>query len=115
MINRVNKVFRQGMDAEIDNYSAFFDTGLDHPTGLHSYLKEKNVADLYLMGLATDGCVKATALDALSLGFSTILIEDACRGLNLQPADSARAIEETKSAGVNVIHSRDLLEIPKRG
>ena len=113
MINRVNKVFRLGMEAEVDNDSAFFDAGLDHPTGLHSYLKEKNVADLYLMGLATDGCVRTTALDALSLGFSTILVEDACRGLNLQPEASARAIEEMKSAGVTVIHSRDLLEIHK--
>ena len=115
MINRVNKIFRQGLDAEVDNYSAFFDAGLDHPIGLHSYLKERNVADLYLMGLATDGCVKATAIDALSLGFGAILIEDACRGLNLQPEDSTRAIEEMKNAGVTVIHSRELLEISKRG
>src|SRR5262245_2248661 len=113
MINRVNKVFRKGMDAEVDSYSAFFDAGLDRPTGLHSYLKEKNVTDLYLLGLATDGCVKTTALDALSLGFGAILIEDACRGLNLQPEDSTQAIEEMKSAGASVIHSRDLLEIPK--
>ena len=67
------------------------------------------------MGLATEGCVRATALDALSLEFSVILIEDACRGLNVQPEDSGRAIEEMKSAGVAVIHSRELLEIPKRG
>ena len=115
MLNRINKVFRKGMDVETDTYSAFFDAGVDHPTGLHSYLKEKNVTDLYLLGLATDGCVRTTALDALSLGFSTILIEDACRGFNLQPEDSTRAIEEMKGAGVTVIHSRDLLEIPKRG
>jgi len=115
MLNRINKVFRKCMDVEIDTYSAFFDAGVDHPTGLHSYLKEKSVTDLYLLGLATDGCVKTTALDALSLGFSTTLIEDACRGLNLQPEDSVRAIEEMKGAGVTVVHSRDLLEIPKRG
>lgn len=115
MINHVNKIFRTGMDAEVDGYSAFFDAGLDRPTGLHSYLKEKNATDLYLMGLATDGCVKTTALDALSLEFSVILIEDACRGLNVQPEDSGRAIEEMKGAGVTVIHVRDLLEVPKRG
>jgi nicotinamidase/pyrazinamidase len=115
MLNRVNKVFRAGMDAEVDGYSAFFDAGLDRPTGLHSHLKEKNATDLYLMGLATEGCVRATALDALSLEFSVILIEDACRGLNVQPEDSGRAIDEMKSAGVAVIHSRELLEIPKRG
>jgi nicotinamidase/pyrazinamidase len=114
MINRVNKVFRKGMDAEVDSHSAFFDAGLDLPTGLHGYLKEKNVTDLYLLGLATDGCVKRTALDAIRLGFRTILVEDACRGLNVQPEDSTRAIEEMKRAGVTVIHSRDLLEIPKR-
>ena len=103
------------MDAEIDGSSGFFDAGLDRPTGLHSYLKEKNATDLHLMGLATDGCVRTTALDALSLGFVVILIQDACRGWNGQPEDSGRAIEEMKSAGAAVIHSRDLLTIPKRG
>lgn len=112
MINRVNKVFRKGMDAEIDSYSAFFDAGHHHPTGLHNYLKGKNVTDLYLLGLATDGCVKATALDALGLDFRVILIVDACRGFD--PEESARAMDEIKAAGVAVIHSRDLLEITKR-
>lgn len=114
MINRVNKVFRKGTATEIDSHSGFFDAGYDQPTGLHSYLKEKRVTDIYLMGLATDGCVKGTAFDALDFGFNVVVIEDACRGLNLQPDDAAKAIEAMRSAGGTVIHSRDVLEIPNR-
>ncbi len=113
-INRVNKVFRKGTDFEIDSYSGFFDAGHDQPTGLHSYLQEKHVTDIYLMGLETDGCVKGTAFDALDFGFNVVVIEDACRGLNLQPDDTAKAIEAMKGAGVTLIHSRDMLEIPHR-
>ena len=54
------------------------------------------------MGLATDYCVKATALDAAALGFRTHLIEDGCRGVNLHPGDVARALEEMKQAGIGI-------------
>ena len=57
------------------------------------------------MGLATDYCVKFTALDAVRLGFKTFLIEDGCRGVELAEGDTARAIEEMKQAGVIVITS----------
>jgi nicotinamidase/pyrazinamidase len=54
------------------------------------------------MGLATDYCVKFTALDAVSLGFHTTIIERGCRGVNLQPGDCDRAIDEMKHAGVKI-------------
>ena len=108
---RVNKVFRKGMDTEVDSYSGFFDNGHEHPTGLHEYLREKKVTDVYILGLATDYCVKFTALDAVALDFKTYLIEDACRGVNLKPDDVAQAVQEMKAAGVTVVHSAMLSNV----
>ncbi len=58
---------------------------------------------MFVLGLATDYCVKFTALDAVSLGFRTHLILDGCRGVNLEPDDAQRAVEEMKAAGVFVV------------
>ncbi len=112
-MNRVNKVLRKGTDAEVDGFSAFFDDGHVLPTGLHDYLKEKKVTDVYVMGLGMEHCVKATALDSVSLGFKTFLIEDACRGWNRTPDDSKNAIEEMQAAGATLIQSRELLQATK--
>ena len=105
---QIHKVFQKGMNAEIDSYSGFFDNNRLYPTGLEEWLKKKEVTDIYICGLATDYCVKYTALDAISLGFKTWLIEDACRGVDLQPGDSARAIAEMQAAGIKIISSREL-------
>jgi nicotinamidase/pyrazinamidase len=99
---RISKIFQKGTDPKIDSYSGFFDNGHRKATGLGEYLKEKQVTDVYIAGLATDYCVKATALDARALGFETYLIEDACRGVGLQPDDVPRAVEAMKTAGVKV-------------
>lgn len=112
-MNRVNKVLRKGTDAEIDGLSGFFDEGHAQPTGLHDYLKEKKATEIYIMGLGLDYCVKATALDAVALGFKAFLIEDACRGWNRNPDDSKKAIEEIQAAGVTLMHSRELLQLTK--
>lgn len=109
MLNRVNKVFRKGTDADVDSHSAFFDIGHTHATGLHEYLQDKRVTAVYVLGLGIELCVRATVLDAMALGFKTYLIEDACRGFNLKPDDAKAAIDELRSAGVTVIQSRGLL------
>ncbi|HMM59546.1 MAG TPA: isochorismatase family protein, partial [Candidatus Rifleibacterium sp.] len=96
------------INPEVDSYSGFFDNNRRHPTGLAEWLKKKNISQLYICGLATDYCVKYTALDAVSLGFKAWLIEDACRGVDLQAGDSARAIQEMRDAGVSIISSREL-------
>jgi nicotinamidase/pyrazinamidase len=106
---RVTKVFRKGTDPRLDSYSGFFDNSHRRATGLHEFLKEKSVTRVCVAGLATDYCVKFTALDAVALGFETLLVEDACRGVNLQPGDVGRAIEEMKAAGVRVAQSAALL------
>lgn len=109
-ITRANKIFEKGTDPMIDSYSGFFDNGRLKSTGLGEYLEEKGVTDVYVCGLATDFCVKFTALDALSLGFDTFLIEDASRGVNLQPDDVSKAIEEMRNAGIKIMQSKEILE-----
>jgi nicotinamidase/pyrazinamidase len=96
----IERVFRKGEDLSVDSYSGFFDNDHRHATGLGEYLKDRGVASVYLCGLATDYCVKCTALDAVQLGFETFLIEEACRGVNLKPGDVERAIEEMAANGV---------------
>jgi nicotinamidase/pyrazinamidase len=107
-ISRVDRVFLKGTDKEIDSYSAFFDNGHRKSTGMGEYLKDRGVRDVYVCGLATDYCVKFTALDARQLGLDVHLIEDACRGVNLKPDDSARALDEIRRAGGHIIRSDSL-------
>lgn len=101
--SRVAKIFTKGTDRAVDSYSGFFDNGRRHATGLEDYLKGKGVTEVSILGLATDYCVKFTALDAVSLGFNAELILEGCRGINLTPGDIDRAIEEMKAAGVKVV------------
>jgi nicotinamidase/pyrazinamidase len=105
---RIVRVFPKGTDCGVDSYTGFFDNGRKS-TGLGEWLRAEGVTDVYVCGLATDYCVKFTALDAAQLGFKTWFIEDASRGVNLRENDVQKAIEEMKSAGVTVVQSTDLL------
>jgi nicotinamidase/pyrazinamidase len=106
---RVEKVFRKGTDRKIDSYSAFFDNAKRRSTGLAEYLKEHNVNEIFICGLATDYCVRFSALDAVEVSFPTTVVEDACRGVNLQPDDSANALRELRKAGVKIQRASELL------
>jgi nicotinamidase/pyrazinamidase len=108
--SRFARVFLKGTDIEIDSYSGFFDNEHRRATGLGDYLKERGVMDVFIAGLATDYCVKYTALDAVMLGFNTTVIVDACRGVEVQAGDTTRAIEEMAAAGVHITESRGLLD-----
>ena len=108
--SRIARTFLKGTDMEIDSYSGFFDNEHRRATGLGDYLQERGVTGVTVVGLATDYCVKFTALDAISLGFNTTLIADACRGVEVDEGDTARAIAEMSAAGVNIIESRQLLD-----
>lgn len=101
----ITTVFRKGTDPTIDSYSGFFDNGHRKKTGLEDYLRERGVREVFIMGLATDYCVKFTALDALSLGFDTYLIADGSRGVNLQAHHVSEAIVEMRDKGVHIICS----------
>ena len=98
----IDRVFQKGTLPNRDSYSGFFDNGGQHATGLGDFLKEQNVATTHVMGLATDYCVKFTALDSARLGFETHLILTGCRGVELQTGDIAQAIDEMRSAGILV-------------
>jgi nicotinamidase/pyrazinamidase len=103
--DRWTAVFQKGAVRHIDSYSGFFDNGKEHATGLGDYLREQGVTDVYVLGLATDYCVKFTAIDAVELGFRTHLILDACRAVNLEPGDEETAVDEMRAAGVEIIAS----------
>jgi nicotinamidase/pyrazinamidase len=106
---RITKVFQKGTDPGIDSYSGFFDNGHRKSTGLGEWLKKKAVSEVFICGLTTDYCVKSTALDAVQSGFKTTVIEDACRGVNLQAGDVGRAIAEMKNAGARIVDSAEVL------
>jgi len=107
--SRVEKVFQKGIDPEIDSYSTFFDNAHRRSTGLTDFLRERGVDEVYLVGLATDYCVKFSALDALGEGFETWVVEDGVRGVDLEEGDSEKALEEMREAGAKLVRSTDLL------
>lgn len=104
----IAKVFPKGTDPAIDSYSGFFDNGHRKSTGLGEWLKAQGAQEVFVCGLATDYCVKFTALDAAQMGFKTSFIEDASRGVNLRPSDVTEAIDELTRAGIAVVRSAQL-------
>lgn len=92
-------IIRKGFRQAIDSYSAFFENDHETPTGLAGYLRERGATDLALCGLATDFCVRFSALDATRLGFHVTVVEDACRAIDLDGSLDA-AWAELAAAGV---------------
>lgn len=107
-MSRVAKVFPKGTNVNIDSYSGFFDNGHRQATGLGDYLKAQGIEKVYVVGLATDYCVRFTALDAHDLGFDTYVIADACRAVNINPNDERDVLDELREHGVHVIASAQL-------
>ncbi len=108
-VERIDKIIRKGTDPQVDSYSGFFDNAHRRATGLADFLRERGAGELYIMGLATDYCVKFTALDARQLGLTTYVIEDGCRGVDLTPGDVAAAIRAIRKAGAVVLNSGQVL------
>jgi nicotinamidase/pyrazinamidase len=100
----IQEVFLKGTSQQDDGYSAFEATSLN----LESYLKEHDVTDLYICGLATDYCVLASALDAHKKHFNVLVVEDAVRGVNVVKGDVERAIEEMKHNGIIFVSSDEV-------
>lgn len=75
----ISMIIRKGMDVETDSYSAFFDNDKRNKTGLHGYLQEHNISEVYVCGLAADYCVYYTAKDAANLGYTVFYIENATK------------------------------------
>jgi nicotinamidase/pyrazinamidase len=106
--SRIAHVFHKGTERNIDSYSTFFDNAHRRHTGLAHYLEKRGIKDIYLMGLALDYCVKYSALDARHLELNTNIIVDGCRGIELEPGDIGRALDEMKRVGAVLLKSSDL-------
>ena len=100
-------VVRKGFRPAIDSYSAFRENDRETPTGLAGYLRERGFERLFLVGLATDYCVRYSALDARREGFEAVLVEDACRAIDLE-GSLAAAMHDMRQAGVVLSREADL-------
>jgi nicotinamidase/pyrazinamidase len=105
---KLDRIFYKGTDKNIDSYSGFLDNDKKKKTGLEEYLKQKRVQDIYIAGLATDYCVKFTALDGKTAGFNVFVIADACRGVDLNKGDVEKVFKEMEDKRVNIIKSKDI-------
>jgi nicotinamidase/pyrazinamidase len=82
-------VLRKGMHSTIDSYSVFYENDRTTPTGLVGYLRERRIGRIFLAGLAFDFCVRYSAEDAQREGFASVVIEDACRGIDVDGSVAA--------------------------
>jgi nicotinamidase/pyrazinamidase len=98
----IQHVVQKGTDPAIDSYSGFFDNARRHATGLETYLRSRGIDEVHLVGLATDYCVRATAIDARSLGFRAVVYLSGVRGVERAAGDCQRALEEMRAAGVEL-------------
>ncbi len=101
---KIIQIFEKGTGSKDDGYSAFEATNKN----LEGYLKEKEVDELYIVGLTAEYCVKSTVLDAIKNGFKTIVIKDAVEGIRQNEDDFDRAFEEMRNAGATIITSEDV-------
>lgn len=101
-LGRIARIFPKGTDPGIDSYSGLYDNGHRRSTGLAEWLREQGVKRVTVCGLATDYCVKFTALDALADGFEVTLNLPASRGVDLRSGDVDRAVAEMKDKGVKI-------------
>ena len=107
--SRAELILRKGFDRKIDSYSAFFDNDQKTPTGLCGYLRERAQSALYVGGLATDFCVLYSVLDACRLGFEVTVIEDACKGIDVN-GSVADAWRQMTKAGATLVTSEQFFQ-----
>lgn len=103
-------IVKKGQDRNFDSYSGFQDDGGSR-TEMERILRARGIERLIIYGIATDYCVKATALDAAAAGFKVVVVEELCRGV--APETTAKALEEMKAKGITVIKSLDLEAIKR--
>lgn len=100
-------IISKGVSKDKDSYSAFEGHSKNHKS-LEALLKEMGIRELYVCGVATDYCVKSSSLDALGLGLKVYLLMDAIKGVDVNPGDSQRALDEMLKSGVVKLTLRDL-------
>ncbi|CDZ47527.1 bifunctional nicotinamidase/pyrazinamidase [Neorhizobium galegae] len=108
-VEAIDYIQQKGENPAVDSYSAFRDNDQAAITGLAGYLRAQQVTELDLCGLATDYCVKFSALDAVEMlpGVKVRFIEDASRGID--PEGVKSAIAEMRAKGVGIVSSKDIL------
>jgi len=106
---RAKLIIRKGFSLNLDSYSAFFENDGVTPTGLAGWLSTLGVGSVVVIGLATDYCVKATALDARKLGLEVIVIADGVRAVNAQPGDGEAALDAMKASGCRLSSLKEIL------
>jgi nicotinamidase-related amidase len=107
-VGRIELVLRKGLRRRLDSYSAFFENDHVTDTGLRFYLSGLGTREIFLCGLATDYCVRSSALDARRLGFEVTVVTDACRGVDFPKGSVGQALTEMKAAGVRLIGSTEV-------
>lgn len=108
-VSCIDAVVKKGTDPAVDSYSAFFDNNHQRETGLTEILGRRGIREVYIVGLATDYCIRATALDARRIGLSAAIVSDGVRGVNLAPGDDERALDEMRAVGCRVISAVEAL------
>jgi nicotinamidase/pyrazinamidase len=109
LLNPLHCILRKGFRRDLDSYSAFFENDRKTPTGLDGFLRGLAITTLVLGGLATDYCVLYSALDAARLGYKTIVLLDAVRGVGYPAGSVEKALEMMRNAGVILEHSEHIL------
>ncbi len=102
-------VFSKGMDPEKDDYSALHAQS-EAGTPLPRFLADEGITHIHICGLATDYCVRQTALEGLRHGLAVTVLVDAVRGVDLEPGDSERALAEMTAAGAHCTTLNELRE-----
>ncbi len=107
-VDAAQLVIRKGFRPGIDSYSAFYENDKTTATGLAGYLRERGITRVFFVGLATDFCVAYSAEDAVRCGFEAFVVEDGCRGIDLNGSVAA-AKDRLTAAGVRFITSTDII------
>ena len=103
--DKIDKIFFKGTDNRDDGYSGFEATN----ESLESYLRAREITDVYICGLALDYCVKSTALDAVSKGFNTFIVLDATKAVADDENEIIKLISDLKRDGIKLITSKEIL------
>jgi len=106
----VSLIIRKGFRPELDSYSAFFENDRSTSTGLEGAIKQMNIETVIAGGLATDYCVLYSAMDSRRLGFNTIVVEDAVRGVNYPDGSVEKALAQMRDNGILFAASAQLLQ-----
>jgi len=104
----VHLIVRKGFRRGLDSYSAFFENDRETATGLEGWIRRLGITTVIIGGLATDYCVFFSAMDSKNLGFDTVIVNDAVRGVGLPPGSVEKAVEQMRASGVVFTDSAEL-------